>query len=406
MWKKVQSTELSGDSEVELPEIALERGRVMTGTIRDKETRQPVPGAEVELRDFIMGGRATVADENGVYRFAGIGNRVSLQVSADGYAAFRDGGWRGWSVPEGDGPIMRDIELENGAVLTGRVRAKDGTPLHGALVRLETTETGRNSWQARRALRGFYTYTDKSGAYRLTGVPALKLRVTAELQRYDDGASKPRDVKPGAEITKVDIEMIGAASYSGTVMGRDTNKPVSGAHVTIARDPGPDADRWAQWRALSAGVSAYTDSKGRFSIDDVPTGDILIRVEADEFATSLKKRAKVGSGEKISAQRIPLAPALVIVGRVLDPDGNPMAQAWVSARHTSSPDGDPSTQQIGVRLETDGSFRLRNLPAGAYTIEVRTWGGGGSGRRYRQLTRENIVAGTQGLVLQLEFEEG
>lgn len=408
LWGQLQKVKLEDATENTLPDIPLRKGRILTGTILDKETRRPIPGAEVEMTDWVMGGSTTVADDNGVYKFAGIGDQANLRVAAEGYATFQDGGWQGWRVPDGSGEIVRrDIELAPGAIVEGRVRAKDGKPLVGALVRLETTETGRRAWQARMRLQPFYTYTDKEGAFRFSGVPPMKLKATAELQSYTASESKARDVKAGDTVSKVDIEMVGAATYEGRVVARG-GKPVTGAHVTIAKDPGASADRWAQWRALADGESTYTDANGRFLIDGVPTGDILIRVEAAEYATSLTKHAAVKPGETISGKRIELSPAFVITGKVLGPDGKPMAQAWVSVTQTSAPDGEPSPQTSGSRLETDGSFNVRNLGAGLYRIEVRTWGGGDNNRgpRYKPLVREGISAGTKDLVLQLELAEG
>ena len=405
LWQRLTKVALDGSSETQLPEIALRRGRLMTGTVMDKETRRPIVGAEVEMRDWVMGSQMVRTDENGMYRFPGVGQMVSLRVSADGYAAFQDGGWRGWQVPEGDGPVTRDIQLESGAVLQGRVRAADGRPLVGALVRLEAAATGRQAWQARMALRPFYTYTDKDGNWEIGGVPPMKMRATAELQGFTTGRSKDQDVAAGDTKTKIDIELAGAASYEGVVIGRD-NKPLAGAHITIAVDPGENANRWAQWRALGAGVSAYTGPKGRFVVGDIPTGNLLIRVEAPEHATLIAKRKSVKPGQNIAGQRHVLRPAFVITGKVVDPDGKAMAQAWIQARHTSSPDGEPSTQVIGARVESDGTFSISNLPEGTYTIEVRTWSGGGSGQRFKPLTREGVIAGTKDMVFQLEASEG
>jgi len=55
----------------------------------------------------------------------------------------------------------------------------------------------------------------------------------------------------------------------------------------------------------------------------------------------------------------------------------------------------------------DGVFLIRNIPAGSYTLTVRTWGGGGGrgGAQYEPLERPGVVAGTEGMTLQLVAKE-
>ncbi|MFB3065396.1 MAG: carboxypeptidase-like regulatory domain-containing protein, partial [Planctomycetota bacterium] len=104
--------------------------------------------------------------------------------------------------------------------------------------------------------------------------------------------------------------------------------------------------------------------------------------------------------QRISKERLEMAPAYSISGRLVDPEGQPFTRAWVRARHTASPGGEPVRQVLGARLESDGRFAIRNLPAGAYTIEVRvpSWG---DGPRYETISQDGVSAGTQDLVLKL-----
>ncbi|MHC4957126.1 MAG: carboxypeptidase regulatory-like domain-containing protein [Planctomycetota bacterium] len=403
IWKQIQSLALDGSSETALPDLPMQRGRLMTGTVMDKETRRPVPGATIEIRDFVMGNKSVQADSGGVYRVEGVMGRVSLGVSAPGYATFADQPWRGWSIPEGDGVIQRDIELDPGAGLAGTVRLKDGTPLAGVLVRLDTTETGRQSWTARMALRPFYTYTDDKGRYTFDGIPPVKLKVRTEAPGYDVAESKEVALAAGAIAAKVDIEVIPAATAEGLVVDRD-GKPVAGAQVRVARDPGKDADDGARWRALGSGVTTYTATNGRFRLEDVPTGNVLIRVEAEGFATLSRDRSGVEPGATITGLRLVLPPAFSITGSVVDPEGKPMTQCWIRATHVSSPDGEPGTQLLGARVETDGTFTIRNLPAGGYRIEVRLPGGMAGFPNYKEKVLESIEAGSKNVVIALELE--
>jgi hypothetical protein len=169
----------------------------------------------------------------------------------------------------------------------------------------------------------------------------------------------------------------------------------------VARDPGAEADTGAQWRALGEGEVAFSDTQGHYTVPAVPIGNLLLRVEADGFATGTLRIQGVQPGAEISSARLELAPAFVIAGRVVDPDGKPFGQGWIRARHTASPDGEPIAQLLGARLEEGGLFTLRNLPAGTYTVEVRV-GNFGGGSRYENLTVEGVAAGAKDLVFTLK----
>ena len=237
------------------------------------------------------------------------------------------------------------------------------------------------------------------------GVPPVKLKVVTEAPGYDSAESKPVELVAGVVTVKVDVEVIPAATAEGLVVDRE-GQPVAGAHVMVARDPGPDADDGARWRAMADGVSTYTGTEGKFRIEDIPTGKILIRVEAEGYAMLSRDRSGVEPGAVLTGLRLVLPPAYSIAGRVVDPEGKPMTQCWIRATHVSSPDGEPSTQLLGARVDTDGTFMIRNLPAGGYRIEVRLPRGMPGFPYYREKVLESIEAGSKDVVIALELEEG
>jgi len=66
LWRAVKGLTLTGESEQKLPPLALLPGKELCGTIRDELTNRPLPGAVVELWDFIMGSFPS----SGMRRFA------------------------------------------------------------------------------------------------------------------------------------------------------------------------------------------------------------------------------------------------------------------------------------------------------------------------------------------------
>ncbi len=404
LWNRLSKIPLTGEAEVGLGDIPLKRGRVLVGTVKDAGTGRPVPGATVEMRDFVMGDRVTETDGNGMYRFDGVGPRVSMGVKADGYAPATDGGFMGVALPAGEKRTIKDFELQPGGVIRGTVADLKGNRLKGALVRLESAATGRGSWMEGLQLQPFFAFTDEKGEYSFDGVPPLKVRARAELAGFDRGVSDDAQITPGQNIDKLKIVMPAAARFTGRVVSR-AGGPVVGARVTVAPDPGAGADTTAQWRALSRGKSGYAGDNGEFTITDVPTGNVLVRIEADAFATTTVRKSGIKPGEVVTGLRLQLAPAFVITGRIVDPNGKALATGWIRASHTSSPDGEPTPQLLGARIENDGLFTLRNLPAGTYKVEVRLPGYPGA-PQFKNLVRESVAAGTKNLVIKLDPADG
>ncbi len=406
LWTKVSKLRLKPDAEVKMPDIPLMRGRVLEGQVKDKATEAPLAGATVEVSDFIMGNREVTTDANGTYRLDHVGDSVSMTVSVNGYAAHRDSPMRPQRLANED-VVRRDFALEPAGIVGGAVVTVSGDPVPHALVRLESAATGWGAWQLRAALRGLWTHADEKGRFEIPNVPLAKIMAQATAPGFDAGRSAPKTIRGDKPSTGMDVLMVAAARIEGMVRSRDRG-PVANARVTVAKDPGKKADSGTQWRALSSGTIVFTDERGRFAVGDVPVGDVLVRVEAQGFATMSRRFPGVEPGQKISSANIDMAPAFTIEGKILDPDGKPYTMTWLRVRQTASPDGEVQAQLLGARIGPDGSFTVRDLAAGTYTIEVRI-------SRFMQtedgppalkdLKREGIAAGTKGLILQLERAE-
>src|SRR3954471_22646578 len=84
-------------------------------------------------------------------------------------------------------------------------------------------------------------------------------------------------------------------------------------------------------------VSATSDSDGRFTLSDIPPGRYLVRIERAGFVTRRQTHNLLANrvlldlrpGETISDATIPLWPAAVLRGKVLDPSGETVTGARV-----------------------------------------------------------------------------
>ncbi len=399
-WEALSSLRFTGEGEVTLPDVALKRGRSLVGTVTDATTHRPIAGARVELSDFVMGNRFGATDALGNYRFDGVADRVTMAVTRDGYAPLRDPPFPGQPLEGNSGDARRDFSLEPGSAVEGRVADAQGRPVERALVRLLPADRGWGGWNTALALRDLWTHTDRDGRYAIRGVPPVKLYAEAEAVGFDSCKSEEKEVKGAPGVRGLDIVMLAAARIEGVVTGRD-GAPVPGARLTVARDPGEGANAGDEWRALGEGKSAFTDANGAFVVEAVPVGDVLVRIEADGFATRTERRKGVAAGARIAALKLELAPAYSIAGRVVDPDGRPVVNCWVRATHTTAVGGEPNRQLLGARVDPDGGFVLRNIAGGTYSLEVVVNNWMPDAARLQNLTRDNVAAGTRDLVLAL-----
>jgi len=396
-WKKMAGIKFT-DGEVQLPDVPLKRGRVIEGIVLDKDSGQPISGAKVTLSDFLVGNRSVKTKSDGSYRVDDIGDRASLSASAEGYISIEPANpWMGAELPKDQDVIQRNFELSPAGSVSGVVRTKEGQSIARVLVRLTSGESGRGAWMANRRLRDLYTHTDSNGRYMIPGVPPIKFKAVATAKGFDRAESAVTTIDAGANLATLNIKLVSAARMSGMVVARGGGM-VGGARITIAKDPGGD-NVMSRWRPLPGAATVFTDEKGHFYSEDVPSGDLILRIEAEGLATEIVRRKNVKPGADVTGVKITMKPALTITGKLVDVEGNVVSRAWIQARHTSSPDGEPSDQVLGARVESDGTFVVRNIAEGSYTLEVNVWRMGGGGTQYEKLTRLGIAAGTEDLTL-------
>jgi len=402
-WKEISGIKLDTAQEIRLPDVSLALGRVIEGTVRDAATGEPISGATITINDFVVGNREIQTGSDGRFRVEDVGTRASLRAKAEGYTDIGDNPWRGQELPADQKIVQRDFDLEPAGTVSGRVLTQSGQPVARALIRLRSGDTGRGAWMGDMRLRELYTHTRSDGRYELKGAPPVKLKVEVQATGFDRAESAVKTLTAGGVLENMDFKLHDAAVLSGMVVARGGGV-VSGARITIAKDTGGN-DAGARWRRFAGGKVAFTDEKGRFYADEIPVGDIVLRIEADGLATHEVRRKGVKPGEQITGMSITVKPALEISGKVVDEEGKAIARAWISARQTASPDGEPTSQQLGARLDADGSFTIRNIPEGTYTLQVRVWGRG-DGPQYENMERTAIVAGSKDLVITLVRRDG
>ena len=331
------------------PEIVLEAGRVAEGVVLDRDTQQPIAGADVEANDvaevglFVAPGagitRAT-SDGSGHFRLEGLApGRYAVIAAAKGY---RRGGT---NLTQAERPVQ--ILLARGGVISGVVIGTDGRPAAEAAVAAEGEPADRQSRAD--------TTTDDKGRFTLPQLSVGSYRVLA--RRHGAGATVVSGVKvQEGRDAHAEIRLERVVAVQGRLVDPD-GKPVEG-QVCVAQVSGADTI------SLLAGECAPADEGGRFLLASLPPGRHQLRVAAPGFVESRFEIQLPPERESVHVGDLELDAGLQIRGRVVDRSASPVAGATVTVLDSG----------YSVHTGADGSFRLGALAPGAKTLWVKAAG--------------------------------
>jgi thiol-disulfide isomerase/thioredoxin/protocatechuate 3,4-dioxygenase beta subunit len=323
------------------------RGRVLTSD------GKPLEGAVIHA--YTTGRNLDLTtDADGKFEAIGLpSSRDSLYptVTHPAYVA-KDG----FSLPlDADGVTEVEWRLETGAVITGRVTAKeDGEPISGIRV-----TTGSDRFSSNRVNPEAYTGVD--GRYRLAGV-----KPGPALVHVMDGAFAP--VMQQVNATMETPAMADFALEPGKpITGRITEpdgKPVVGATLAV--------DTWNNARMLDRRVT--TNSNGEFRFENMPTTPAEVHIFKRDYVS--KRDLQAVGGEHYDITLSPVVEHKVRV-RLADRKASPDAVAiqkgyqwqgrsevsWQDESYSNEAKYDPVAGVVSIRLDEPStakiSWRLR-----------------------------------------------
>jgi protocatechuate 3,4-dioxygenase beta subunit len=344
--------------------IVLERASRVSGTVMSR-SRAPVPRASVELLGlpadapvleqgppramaFWRSAGSARSRQGGRFELAGLRpGYFILRADAPGFAAYES---EPFQIGKGD-EATRDILLEEGLGIAGRVLDSQRRPLMGALV------AGKGS--SREAL------SDQDGEYRITGLRAGLFDLEAAKDGF--GSRVLSRVKAGEEAADIVLEPLGA--ISGNVADVKTRLPVKSFQLRLL----PDAkDLHLQDRL---GPQAFQSETGTFLQERIAPGPYRLLVTASGYIASESPIAVEAGGT--TRKDVDLDPGEEITGVVLDSREAPVPGAKVLAvpiaqgipSDVEAPSG--ASSNPATWTDTAGEFRIAGLEAGAYRIVVR-----------------------------------
>src|SRR5262245_44933897 len=306
------------------------------------------------------------------------------------------GGGRG-RVGQGGFGRGRGNQVQGTSAIRGLVTAADtNTPLRRAQVTANASDI--------RATRA--ATTDATGRFELLNLPAGRWTVTASKGGFvSQQYGQRRAFESVDPITLADGQRMTAnftLPRGGVITGRITDEygdAVTGARVEVLRSQMAQGRR----RLTQVSVSSQTDDTGAFRVFGLAPGDYYIsaRQQPTPFdfgdgpmvlaATFYPGTTNVGDAQRIKVEAsseqsginfaLTSVGAVRVSGTVLDSNGAPAA-ATVMLQSASSVDG-PFGPGMQGRSQADGTFTIRNVAPGEYTLDVMTGqggrGGGGGG---------------------------
>ncbi len=267
----------------DLPDEQIERREDFTLVVADAAIRGrvrdsagfPVRAAAVAIEradeHSIALGRRAESAEDGRFTIDGLARgRYQLTIT---HPDFPDAEAAAEADTRSDGQLV-EIALAYGGGVEGEVRdAHSGAPLDGA----EIIALGPDSARVERV-------ADADGGFVLMPIAAGSWRLQASAPGYVAAQSSAIEVAAGTEprqITARDVrvELSRGATVAGTVFD-ELGRRARGVAVRVGAGVGA--------------AEARTDTEGRFRLDTVPTGEIVVRAERGEEGGSAEVTLRPG----------------------------------------------------------------------------------------------------------------
>ena len=154
----------------------------------------------------------------------------------------------------------------------------------------------------------------------------------------------------------------------GTITSEDET-PVSDANILLTEKLDDEAD------GMGAQYSTQTDTDGSYRLPDIDNGNYLITVTANGFMEH-KESIVLRSGgeyecnmELVSAVN-PEDPDTDVYGTITSEDETPVSDANILLTEKLDDEADGMGAQYRTQTDTDGSYRLKDIPNGTYLIKV------------------------------------
>ena len=344
--------------------VEIQRGGGIRGRVVDKSTGSPVTTFQAgTARTMTVGGMARnmgsqtldFTSDDGSFNLANVpSGATTLVVSAPGYAAAR----LNVTVEEGKVHDAGEVQLETGAILTGRVTGPSGSAVPNVTIRPVAGLMGGGGSASPMAR------TDERGEYKLEGLPSGDETI---LFAHDDYVSTRKRVNLEGREMRLDVQLGKGVRITGSIV-TESGAPVAEAAVEAISSSGTFE-------------AAKTNASGVFEIESAAPGRYRFAAHKSGYAQGTVEDFDVTSGAPL---RIVLSAGGTIYGRVLGLSERELPRAEVQA-YTGP------RNNMTARVDAQGNYRLEGASIG--TVEVSASIGGPNGYRSSSEKTVEVTAG-------------
>ena len=217
---------------------------------------------------------------------------------------------------------------------------------------------------------------DERGAYALTGLPAGRVKVSADHPERLDSTKRSLTLQDGEELQGVDLVLEDGRTVGGRVT-LEGGAPAAGVDVRawfdFARVSGPEFFNSTR----GARARTRTDAEGRFELRGLGAGPFVVEATDERPLPGGGEEARwrdsrdhvLASGAEVL---LVLRPPIALHGRVVDDEGEPVEGFSVVARREVMGEFASSTVDYrrGGFADPGGEFLLEGLEAGVWTVAV------------------------------------
>jgi len=326
----------------------------------------PIEGATIEAYGFVSiqnarGGATTKAD--GSFELVDlVEGPYQIRARAPGWSEVREP-----RVDAGEQNLL--LELQPLGEITGRVlRARDEQPVTTFRVAVRRVTAGTDHYGPPVLPKDVANARD--GTFSLTGVPEGLYVVQVDAEGFAPAVSNSFEARLGQVTAGIEVRLSTGGSIAGRVVNAMTGEPIAGARVAT-QDNGfidnPLAQMFGSMMARrTTARTAVSDADGRFALTQLMAGDYQIRIEHNDFTTSIVKDLRVeDSEETFDYGDFPMREGGSIEGIVYDENGAPMNGASVNLSNAEAPG-----LTYTARTDEEGRYSIEHVSPGRYTIHA------------------------------------
>lgn len=394
-----QTTELAEYAQVELLPFILIQAGIVEGRVIRKGDKQPVAGASVELTTALGGSfGSTVTDTEGKYRFenappSAIGNRrrgqgmpggpggqggpggIEVRALAENYAVASVG----VAPVAGEVVKARDIELEDGCTVKGRVIDIKGQGIAGARVYYNNNDFvqgGEMVVGLALPPRAVSTTTESDGSFLLKHIPPSNDRrpsriICASAIGYCNGETAAPMV-PG-QVAEVVITLAPGGIIAGKVTD-EFGEPVAGVPIAAYEAGGPRELNFIMNSFFGEELpdrgsnsivppSVRSAEDGSYRLEGLKAKKYFVVANSRNHEKHISKEIEVKAGETVEYNMV-LVNGGTVYGRVFDAQEKGVPGVAVTVAKIGE-DG------IAVRTtytDRNGAYEISGLAEGTYTV--------------------------------------